>query len=56
MREETVDDLIAYASAIELAKALQEVLQTSPRTVEDSQFLSHLSAWIWYMEKHHAKG
>lgn len=43
---DTIHDLIANATALELAKALQECLRTSPRTTADSEFLMHLSVWI----------
>lgn len=42
---DTIHDLIAHATALELATALQELLRTSPRTVADSQFLMHLTVW-----------
>jgi len=56
MRErDTIEDLIANATSLDLAKALQEVFRASPRTIADSELLGHLSAWIHQMEQANAQ-
>jgi hypothetical protein len=48
---QTIQDLIANATTLELAKALEGRLQMSVRTAEESYVLGHLSAYIWHVER-----